>query len=133
MSGEEEDADPAAGDLLHELVDRQVHLLLPHVVVGHHFEADLLEFAGHGIGIVNRLLQLGDVLIVVIADHQRDAPFGCGQRVAGGSESKNQADGDKEDASHENLLQDYWVAAAFAGLPRTPRVGGRASDLVLVD
>ncbi|KFB70661.1 MAG: hypothetical protein AW09_004254 [Candidatus Accumulibacter phosphatis] len=133
MSSEKENSDPAAGDFLHELVDRQVHLLLADVVVGHHFEADLLEFAGHGIGIVDRLLQLGDVLIVVVADHQRDAPFGRGQRVASGSECENQAGGDKEDASHENLLRDYWVAAAFAGLPRTLRAWGRALGVLLVD
>ncbi len=36
-------------------------------------EAELLQRIAHGAGVVDRLLQLGHVLVVVVADHQRDA------------------------------------------------------------
>src|SRR4029079_5717246 len=52
------------------------------VLRNHHGEAELLERVAHGAGVVDGLLQLGNVLVVVVADHQRDALFGgsgCGE------------------------------------------------------
>ena len=50
----------------------------------HHGEAELLERIAHGAGVVDRLLQLGHVPVVVVADHQRDALF----RLCGRGESQ---------------------------------------------
>jgi hypothetical protein len=51
--------------------------LLPVLVLrDHHGKAELLEGCAHGAGVVDRLLQLWNVLVVVVADHQRDALFG---------------------------------------------------------
>ena len=71
---------------LDRLVERQQRLAerLPGLVLrDHHGKAELLERIAHGAGVVDRLLQLRNVLVVVVADHQRDALFGvrgCGER-----------------------------------------------------
>ena len=60
-------------------VERQQRLAerLPGLVLRHHHgKPELLQRIAHGAGVVDRLLQLGDVLVVVVADHQRDALFG---------------------------------------------------------
>ena len=63
---------------LHRVVERQQGLAesLPGLVLRHHHgKAELLERVAHGAGVVDRLLQLGHVLVIVVADHQRDALF----------------------------------------------------------
>jgi hypothetical protein len=45
------------------------------VLRDHHGKAELLERIAHGAGVVDRLLQFWNVLVVVVADHQRDALF----------------------------------------------------------
>ena len=49
---------------------------LPRLVLrNHHGKAELLQRIAHGAGVVYRLLQLRNILVIVIADHQRDALF----------------------------------------------------------
>jgi hypothetical protein len=53
---------------------------LPALVLrDHHVEAELFQRIAHGAGVVNGLLQFGDVFVVVVADHERDAFFGMGR------------------------------------------------------
>ena len=76
MAGIEEERGIAGLD---RIVERQQGLAegLPRLVLrDHHGKAELLERVAHGAGVVDRLLQLRDVLVVVVADHQRDALFG---------------------------------------------------------
>ena len=79
VAGIEEERGVALVDRLVEreqaLAERLTGLVLRH----HHGEAELLERIAHGAGVVDRLLQLGNVLVVVVADHQRDALFGMGR------------------------------------------------------
>ena len=68
------------------LVERQQGLAerLPVLVLRHHHrEAELLQRIAHGAGVVDRLLQLGHVPVVVVADHKRDALFGISGRGEG--------------------------------------------------
>ena len=61
---------------LDRLVERQQGFAesLPALVFRHHHrEAELLERLAHGAGIVDRLLQFRDVLVIVVADHERNA------------------------------------------------------------
>jgi hypothetical protein len=56
------------------------------VLRDHYGKAELLQRIAHGAGVVDRLLQLGNVAIVVVADNQRDALFrlrGGGKRHQG--------------------------------------------------
>jgi len=65
------------------VVERQQRLAerLPVLVFRHHHrESELLQRIAHGAGIVDRLLQLGHVPVVVVADHERDALLGLGRR-----------------------------------------------------
>ena len=59
-------------------VEREQRLAerLPVLVFRHHdAETELLQCIAHGAGVVDRLLQLRDVPVVVIADNERDALF----------------------------------------------------------
>ena len=65
------------------LVERQQRLAerLPVLVFRHHHrEAELLERIAHRAGVVDRLLQLGHVPVVVVADNKRNALFGISGR-----------------------------------------------------
>jgi hypothetical protein len=49
---------------------------LPRLVLrNHHRKTELPEGVAHGPGVVYRLVQLRNVLVIVVADHQRDALF----------------------------------------------------------
>ncbi len=91
VAGVEEERGIAGLDRLVEgeqrLAERRAGLVLRH----HHGEAELLQRIAHGAGVVDRLLQLGDVLVVVVADDERDALFGMsrrGQHDAGSRDAK---------------------------------------------
>jgi hypothetical protein len=63
----------------YRLVERQQGLAerLPGLVLRHHDgKAELLQGIAHGAGVVDRLLQFWNVLVVLIADDKRDAFFG---------------------------------------------------------
>ncbi len=78
------------------LVERQQALAegLPGLVFGHHHrEAELFQGIAHGAGVVDGLLQLWDVLVIVVADHQRDALFGLRGRCRHQQRSR-EAEGD---------------------------------------
>ncbi|MGX0962193.1 hypothetical protein AB7M63_002642 [Bradyrhizobium japonicum] len=83
MAGVEEECGVAGLD---RPVEREQRLgeLLPALVLGdHHREAELLQRIAHGAGVVDRLEELGDVPVVVVADDERNALLGvCGQREA---------------------------------------------------
>ena len=75
MAGIEEERGVAVPD---RLVERQQRLAErgPGLVLrDHHGKAELLQRIAHGAGVVDRLLQFRDVLVVVVADDQRDALF----------------------------------------------------------
>ncbi len=68
---------------LNRIVERQQGLAerLPRLVFrDHHGKTQPLERITHGAGVVDRLLQFWDVLVVVVADDQCDAIFGVGWR-----------------------------------------------------
>ena len=49
---------------------------LPRLVLrNHHGKTELPERVAHGPGVIHRLLQLGNVLVIIVADHQRDTLF----------------------------------------------------------
>ena len=63
---------------LNRVVERQQGLAegLPRLVLrNHHGKTELLQRIAHGPGVVHRLLQLGNILVIIVADHQRDALF----------------------------------------------------------
>jgi hypothetical protein len=69
--------------LFDRLVESQQTLaegLLRLILRDHHGKAKLLQRIAHGAGVVDGLLQLRDVAIVVIADHQRHTLFSLGGR-----------------------------------------------------
>ena len=64
---------------------------------GDHLEAKPLEGLCHSVGIVRRLPQRRDMLITVVADHQRDPLLGQGGRYGRRQRKpERQADGGKE-------------------------------------
>ena len=85
---------------LDRLVERQQRLAerLPVLVLRHHHrEAELLERIAHGAGVVDRLLQLGDVPVVIVADDKCDALISIGRR--------GQHDAGSRDAQRRRVLQ----------------------------
>ena len=83
VAGIEEERGVAGLDRLVEGEQRLAERLPVLVLRHHHREAELLERIAHGAGVVDRLLQLGHVPVVVVADHQRDALFGMRRRGEG--------------------------------------------------
>ncbi|MGY4332609.1 hypothetical protein ACVWWG_007026 [Bradyrhizobium sp. LB7.2] len=78
MAGIEEERGVAGLD---RPIEREQRLgkLLPALVLGdHHREAELFQRVTHGAGVVDRLEQLWNVPVVVVADDERDALLGIG-------------------------------------------------------
>ena len=83
VAGIEEERGIAGLDRLVERQQRFAERLAVLVLRHHHRKAELLEGIAHGAGVVDRLLQFWNVLVVIVADHQRDALFrvrGRGER-----------------------------------------------------
>ena len=80
VAGIEEERGVARPDRLVERQQRLAERLPVLVLRDHHGKAELLQRIAHGAGVVDRLLQLGDVLVVVVADDERDALFGMRRR-----------------------------------------------------
>ena len=80
VPGVEEERGVARPD---RLVERQQCLgkRLPVLVLrDHHGKPELLQRIAHGAGVVDRLLQLRDVSVIVVADDERDALFSMRRR-----------------------------------------------------
>ena len=92
-------------------VEREQRLgkLLPVLVFGdHHGEAELLQRIAHGAGVVDRLQEFWNVLVVVVADDERDALFGmCGTRET--AEAGRQAKG-RQNSKNPTRHRDIPVA-----------------------
>ncbi len=76
MSGIEEERGIAGFDRLVEGQQGFAEPLPGLIFRDHHGKAELLQRLAHGAGVIDGLLQFWDVLVVVVADHQRDALFG---------------------------------------------------------
>ena len=78
VAGIEEERGVALVDRLVESEQALAECLAGLVLRHHDGEAELFERIAHGAGVVDRLLQLGNVAVVVVADDQRNALFGVG-------------------------------------------------------
>ena len=76
MAGVKEERGIAWPDRPVESKQRLAERLAVLVFCDHDGEAELLQRIAHGAGVVDRLLQLWNVPVVVVADHQRNALFG---------------------------------------------------------
>ena len=104
VAGIEEERGVAGLDRLVEREQRLAERLPVLVLRHHHGEAELLERIAHGAGVVDRLLQLGHVPVVVVADHQRDALFrmrGRGEGRDAGREARHREQSAKAKPSSE--------------------------------
>ncbi len=70
---------PAAGNLGGEVLHDLDHLIVTEIGGRNDFKARGIEQLRDGLGVVGGIWQLGHVLIVRIADHQRDALFRAAQ------------------------------------------------------
>ena len=91
MASEEHHHLVAARDAGIKRLHRLDHGAVVEVFVQHHFKARCAQLGGHGHGIIAGFLQLGDLLVVVIAHHQRDA-LGVHRHSA---QAKRYAEGEK--------------------------------------
>ena len=71
VTGKEHDDFVTAPDVVLEAANRVLHAALGQVVFHGHAETDLLQRSAHGLGIGPGVEQLGDVLVAVVAHHQR--------------------------------------------------------------
>ena len=101
-----------AGAVVAEILERAPHPLEVAVGLQRHLEAELLQHVADRLGIVDGVVELADVLVAVLADDQRHAPFG--QRRAG---NEHEAHGD-EDTQQQ----------IFSPSPTIPRLAKKVSS-----
>ena len=119
VAGIEEERGVAGLDRLVEGEQRLAERLPVLVLRHHHGEAELLERIAHGAGVVDRLLQLRHVLVVVVADHERDALLGLRGRGEAAAMQRRKA---------QSPRADLWKASPVMRIPHSARMrpGSRA-------
>ncbi len=94
MPGEEHQRHVGALGVLTEIVERPAHAAKVAVRLEEHVEAELLQRLFERSRIVDRIVELADGAVVVVAHDQRHAPFG--RRNAGKDDERD----DGENAQH---------------------------------
>jgi len=92
VAGEKEEGCVAGLNRAVERKQRLAELLPVEIFRYHHIKPELFQRVAHGAGIVDRLLQLRHVLVVVVADHERDAFLRKGRRHEGRSPETNRGE-----------------------------------------
>ena len=96
VAGIEEKGDVGAAHLFCELGNRRLGLQFGEIEAGNDFKVQVLQAFGHGLGVAHRIGQRRRMLVLGVAEDQRNTAFGIG-----GRQSQKQGQRHKPDAAHE--------------------------------
>ena len=126
VAGEIDQRHIGAGAVVAKILERAAHPLEVAVGLQRHLEAKLLEHVADRLGVVDRVVELADVLVAVLADDQRHAPFG---RRRAGNERQDDGTDDTQNIPTRALSRTLSSQEPWDRSVKSAWIGFRRRDL----